>query len=119
MRWLMRAALAALGSMTSVFIACAYGVPWRYEKQGTVRDAVTKAGIPGVSVACTSPAAGGGVVATTRTDDAGRFSLGVDGCGALAFSDVDGAANGTYASATVAFTPSDERDMIVELDPVP
>jgi hypothetical protein len=114
MRWLARAALAVLGSMTSVFIACAYGVPWRYEKSGHVRDAASKQGIPGILVSC--EVAGTGRM-DARTDVDGAFFLGVDGCDALAFADVDGAANGTYAPASVPFTAVDERDMVVELDP--
>ncbi len=43
----------------------------------------------------------------------------MDACGALASSDVDGAANGTYAPASVPFTPQDESGMVVELDPDP
>src|SRR5512133_348054 len=114
MRWLTRAALAALGSMTSVFIACAYGVPWRYEKSGHVRDAASKQGIPGIRVSCE---VAGASRENTRTGADGAFLLGVDGCDALGFSDVDGAANGTYAGTTIPFTAADERDMLVELDP--
>ncbi len=117
MRWLARAALAALGSVTTLFIACAYGVPWRYSKSGHVLDAVTKQGIPGIQVACVGGQ--GEVLRDTRSAAGGAFSLGVDACEALTFADVDGAANGTYAPASVPFTPLDDSGMVVELDPLP
>jgi hypothetical protein len=117
MRWLARAALAALGSVTTLFIACAYGVPWRYSKSGHVLDATTRQGITGIQVACVD--AQGQAVRETRSASGGVFSLGVDSCDALAFSDVDGAANGAYAPTTVPFTPQDESGMVVALEPVP
>src|SRR5512133_1792119 len=120
MRWLARAALAALGSMTSVFIACAYGVPWRYSKSGHVLDSATKQGIPGISVACVGGVLGAQqVVKETTTGVSGGWALGVDGCDALVFADVDGAENGAYAGTTVPFTPDDQQDLVVELDPLP
>lgn len=117
MRWLARAALAALGSMTSFFIACAYGVPWRYEKAGRVLDATTQQGIGGISVACVDDV--GAPLHATRTGPTGAFHLGVDACAALAFADVDGAENGAYLGASLPFTPGDERDLVVELEPSP
>jgi hypothetical protein len=117
MRWLARAALAALGTVTTFFIACAYGVPWRYSKSGHVLDAASRRGIAGIQVACVD--AQGQAVRETRSTSDGAFSLGVDACEALAFADVDGAANGAYAPLTLPFTPQDESDIVVELDPVP
>ncbi len=117
MRWLARAALAALGSVTTLFIACAYGVPWRYSKSGHVLDATTRQGIAGIQVACVDGQ--GQVLRDTRSAADGVFSLGVDACDALAFADVDGADTGAYAPASVPFTPQDESGMVVELDPVP
>src|SRR5512141_2452023 len=106
MRWLARAALAALGSVTTFFIACAYGVRWSYEKSGHVLDAATRRGIPGIAVACV--AADGHPSNEARTGAGGAFSLGVDTCAALTFADVDGAENGAYAPASLPFTPGDE-----------
>jgi hypothetical protein len=121
MRWLARAALAALGSMTSFFIACAYGVPWRYDKSGHVVDATTRQGIAGIRVACTAADVPGTprIVQETRTGPSGEFHLGVDACDALDVADVDGAENGSYAGTTLPFTPADEYDLVVELDPIP
>lgn len=117
MRWLARAALAALGSVTTFFIACAYGVRWSYEKSGRVLDAGTRQGIPGIAVACAAPQ--GPPYNETRTGAGGAFSLGVDTCAALTFTDVDGAENGAYAPVTVPFAPGDESGVIVEMGPVP
>jgi hypothetical protein len=117
MRWLARAALAALGSVVSVFIACAYGVPYRFVKTGRVVDATTAQGIPGIRVGCVL----GGGMAEARTSDAeGRFALEIEStCDALAFDDVDGAQNGAYASKSLPFTEGDEYDLLVELDRSP
>lgn len=118
MRWLARAALAALGSFSSVFIACAYGTPWRYTKSGHVLDAGTKQGIPGIQVACVDAASI--VMRQTMTGASGRFELGLDvECDALAFTDVDGAENGAYAAASLPFASDDEPDLVVELTPAP
>lgn len=117
MRWLARAALAALGSVVTVFIACAYGVPWRYVKAGRVLDAATGQGIPGIRAGCRL---GAGLVSYDVADADGDFELHVDSrCDELRFDDVDGAANGAYASTALPFTDGDELDLVVELEPAP
>jgi hypothetical protein len=117
MRWLARAALAALGSVVSVFIACAYGVPYRFVKTGRVVDATIAQGIPGIRVGCV---VGGAVHESGSSDPEGRFALEIEStCDALAFDDVDGAQNGAYVSKALPFIEGDERDLLVELDPSP
>jgi hypothetical protein len=117
MRWLARAALAALSSFVSVFIACAYGTPWRYVKSGRVVGAGTSVGIPGIQAGC---ALGGGLAAVATTDAEGLFTLHIDDtCDELRFSDVDGAANGAYQQAVLPFVAADETELLVELTPVP
>jgi hypothetical protein len=117
MRWLARAALAALGSVVTVFIACAYGVPWRYAKAGHVVDAGTGEGIPGVRVGCLL---GGVVGPSVLSGDGGAFQLHLDTrCDALAFDDVDGADHGAYASASLPFAEADELELLVALEPQP
>jgi hypothetical protein len=116
MRWLARVALAALSSVVSVFMACAYGTPWRYVKSGRVVGAGTSVGIPGIQVGC---ALGGELATFVTTEADGQFTLGVaDTCDDLRFTDVDGAANGEYQAAVLPFTAADEHDLLVELDPV-
>jgi hypothetical protein len=117
MRWLARAALAALGSVVSVFIACAYGTPWRYVKEGRVVDATTGEGIPGIQAGCLLA---GGLVSSDLSDGEGRFALRVDSrCDEVGFTDVDGADNGAYAPQALPFTEGDETDLLIELEPAP
>jgi hypothetical protein len=117
MRWLTRAALAALSSVVSVFMACAYGVPWRFEKSGRVVTAGTSVGIPGIQAGCVL---GGGLAASATTDADGHFTLHIDDtCDELRFTDVDGAANGAWQQTVLPFVASDETALVVELNPVP
>src|SRR5512139_787180 len=117
MRWLARIALGALGSVVSVFIACAYGTPWRYVKAGRVVAAGTAEGIPGIEVGCVL---GGGLADVASTDAGGRFTLHVDrSCDEVTFADVDGAQNGAYVDAALAFVAADELDLLVELERAP
>jgi hypothetical protein len=41
------------------------------------------------------------------------------GCDAIVFEDVDGAANGAYASASLPFVEADELELLVALEPLP
>src|SRR5512140_485932 len=117
MRWLTRAALAALSSVVSVFIACAYGTPWRYVKSGRVVGVGTSVGIPGIRVGC---AVGATFSDVANTDADGLFTLHVeDACDEVRFTDVDGAANGAWQETVLPFVAADETGLLVELDPVP
>jgi len=120
MRHLERLLLGALSSAVTVFIACAYGVPYAFAKHGRVVDAATKLGIGGIRVTCADPA-------LDRTMDVTGedgtffvpFKSGVVDCVALAFADVDGAAGGAYQQKIVTGVAGDQPDIVVELDPVP
>lgn len=100
-----------------LLVGACNGTPWKYVKAGQVIDATTGSPIPGIRVDC--------VLGADTPDVAyaagdGRFSLQIhDTCDQLAFSDVDGSANGLYLSTTLPFTETDETDMVVPLDPVP
>ena len=90
--------LSAVTAISGVFVACAYG--FRYWWDGIVQDKTTKAPIPGIKVACMID---GRESTSETTGRDGSFSIGLDSsCQSFVFSDVDGAANGSYATETVS-----------------
>ncbi len=120
MRHLQRLLLGVLSSVVTVFIACAYGTPYAFSKRGRVVDASTKIGIGGIRLTCADPAIDR-TMDVTGADGAFfvAFGRGVADCVALAFEDVDGAANGAYQPKTVTGVAGEQPDIVVELDPVP
>jgi hypothetical protein len=100
-----------------VFIACAYGVPWRYAKAGRVVDAAAGEGIPGIQAGCVLA---GAVREADVSGADGGFALHIETrCDELRFTDVDGAENGAYATQAIPFTEGDEYDLLIELEPAP
>ena len=92
MKWLEKVFLGLMTAVAPVYIACAYGSPFNYDKQGMVVDAETKEGIPGIEVTC--------LVADQETSTAvssqdGSFVLSYDEpCELVRCVDVDGEDNG-------------------------
>jgi hypothetical protein len=113
---LQRLALKLLGAVGTVFIAACYGVRNLHVPQrgGVVADARSGAPIPGVLVTCLGN--DGGMLDQDVTDEQGRFEMRPD-CAAYRAEDVDGATNGTYATATASFGEVDA--VIISLEPVP
>jgi hypothetical protein len=90
--------LSAVTAISGVFIACAYG--FRYWWDGVAQNKSTKAPIPGIKVACMID---GKVSTSDTTAQDGSFSIGsASSCQSFVFSDVDGAAHGSYATETVS-----------------
>jgi hypothetical protein len=108
--------LWALTSMFSFAIACAYGMFYNYSRGGRVVDAVTHAGITGISVSCRS---GGAVDSSAVTAADGTFGLEGYACETVVAEDVDGAANGSYLTATTPFPASGDIIIIIEMNPTP
>lgn len=116
MRVLARFALKVLTGVSTVFIAACYGI--RYAegatRLGRVVDAQSGAAIQGIRVSCID----GGIVRTDDvTDDWGEFVLPL-ACSEYSAEDVDGAANGSYAPATVPAPAGGDR-FTIALDPLP
>jgi len=101
--------------VTSFAIAACYGVMYAYQRTGRVTDAVTHAGIDGIQVECLVD---GAVHTGSSTFGGGSFYLDYDTpCDQVQFTDVDGAANGTYQPRTVPLPATGDID--VELTPGP
>ncbi|BDG01139.1 peptidase associated/transthyretin-like domain-containing protein [Anaeromyxobacter oryzae] len=116
MRRLERLTLGLVSSVVTVFIACCYGIPYAFSKGGKVVDAGTKLGIGGIRVSCADRSE------STWADGSFYFAFhpGEPDCAALRFEDVDGADNGAYQPKLVeGVPPGEQRDLLVELDPVP
>jgi hypothetical protein len=120
MRRLERLLLGILSSVVTVFIACAYGIPYAFHKAGRVRAAGTQDGIDGIDVSCADPVSD---ATMTVTRGGGHFLVAFDegqrDCTALRFEDVDGAANGAWQPRVVTGVAGDQGSLDVELDPVP
>jgi hypothetical protein len=120
MRRVERLLLGLLSSVVTVFVACAYGVPFSFQKTGRVRASGTQDGIGGIQVFCADPAVDR-PLAVSAPD--GRFYLpipeGDRDCTTLRFEDADGAANGAWQPRLVTGVAGDQDGIDVELDPVP
>jgi hypothetical protein len=109
-----RLLLKTITAAAPVFMAACYGPPIGFYKAGTVVDSVSGAGIPGVQVECLE---GGQVMDTRATGTDGSFVMSTDAsCDQLRFTDIDGAANGSYTAQTVAAV-DDGTELTVQLAP--
>jgi putative lipoprotein (rSAM/lipoprotein system) len=115
--WLLR--LCAFG--TQIFIAACYGPPAGYRALmygGKVVDADTKKPIAGVRVTCEqATGADGGLTdgPNVVTDSQGVFDLSPTfACMQLVAKDVDGALNGSYATAVLA-NPAPGVDLTISM----
>ncbi len=92
MKWLEKMFLGLMTAVAPVYIACAYGSPFSYHKDGRVVDAETKDGIEGIEVTCVRSNQDAFTV-TSQAD--GSFMLSFDDpCDELRCMDVDGEDNG-------------------------
>lgn len=90
-------------------IACAYGTEFVY-RLGKVLDRDTHQPIAGVEVACVQ----GDRTVSAYTDASGDVSVPVDGgCDRLEARDVDGDANGLYATTSIGFPASDSFTILM------
>jgi len=112
MKVMKRMILGLVTAASGVLIACAYGMTYAW--RGQVVDSVTNQPIPGIQVTCEGS---DGVQGTATTNANGEWSLGDIICEKLVFTDVDGAANGTYDATTVE-NPSPNTDIVTALDPM-
>jgi hypothetical protein len=106
--------LWALTSCFSFAIACAYGMFYNYSRGGRVVDAVTHVGITGIKVSCRYV---GAEDATAFSVADGSFFLEGYNCDTVVAEDVDGAANGSYQTATMPLPAS--GDILIEMTPTP
>lgn len=104
MKTLSRHLLRIVTGFVPVVIAACYGAPYDHMTlHGKTVDSETGAGIKGLSVSCMRD---GQKVTSTVSQTDGSFDLGYRGenpCDTIAAEDVDGTANGSYATATAAF----------------
>ena len=112
MKIMKRVILGLVTAASGVLIACAYGMT--YSWRGRVVDSVTNQPIPGIRVTCEDS---GGVQGTATTNADGEWNLGDIYCEKLTFTDVDGAANGTYDATTVE-NPNPNNDIVTGLEPM-
>lgn len=113
--------LKAITLGVPVFLAACYGAPYQQasysqRRVGKTIDKDTKAPIPGLRVSCvTIEDAGPQVTATASSGADGRFQLNaIEACNTIKVEDVDGAANGSYATKEVAPT-SQDTDLTIEM----
>jgi hypothetical protein len=110
-----RALLWVVTGMLPFVIAACYGVMYVFSRDGKVIDRVTRAGIRGIQVQCL---VGSSVADQTTTESDGNFwTYSDEECDTLSFTDVDGAANGTYLPQTIPMPATDP--IVVELEPGP
>ena len=113
MKWLNRLFLGLMTAVAPVYIACAYGSPFDYEKDGRVVDAETKEGIADIEATC--------LIAdqehsTAASDQAGYFTMIYESaCDQVRFVDVDGEANGGQYQTRVVDFDENATSWIVEL----
>lgn len=107
MKWLNKLFLGLMTAVAPVYIACAYGSPFNYSKDGRVVDAESKEGIEGIQVTC--------VVANQdhnsgTSTSGGYFILSYDEvCDEVRFVDVDGEDNGgQYQTRVIPFDENAE-----------
>jgi hypothetical protein len=105
--------LWALTSCFSFAIACAYGMFYNYSRGGRVVDAVSHTGITGIKVSCRYE---GAEDASALSAADGSFFLEGYNCDTVVAEDTDGAANGSYQTAT---TPFAAGDILLEMTPTP
>jgi hypothetical protein len=101
------------GLIMPVMIACAYGMQYKFSKQGKVVDAQTQAGIPGIAVDCLL---GEAETYEALTDADGFYEIWYnEPCDNLRARDPDGAENGgSYAEQTVPWCEACET-VVIEL----
>ncbi len=122
MKTLARPLLWLLTTALPFAIAACYGTPQLYRQGGRVATARNGVGVRGITVRCLDGAAApqAPVVAETTTGADGAFTLeSPAGCTALDVADLDGDANGRYASRVVPVDACDGCATDVELHPAP
>jgi len=113
MKWLDKLLLGLMTAVAPVYIACAYGSPYSYDKHGKVVDADTKQGIEGIEVTCLRADQ---EVSVVDSGSDGSFVLSYDEpCDQARFVDIDGEDNGGLYQTNLVPFDEDAVNWTVEM----